>query len=246
MIVTPNMGLIAWDQVNDTFSHQQLAANFIALDSHDHSPGKGKLIQSGGLAPLSVSAANLQDDVLTTEKIAEGAVTTSKLADGSVIPRKLGSFPAVRAIRETVQSIPDATYTALQFTGADRYDTGGLHNPASNSDQFLIVQSGMYAMQGFVSLEGNATGIRNVVISKNTATLPVAGYGLAEHATIGALAPFVGAGGNAINITAVAALDAGDIIRMLVWQNSGGALKTMGGDGVHVAEFGLAFIGPHP
>lgn len=64
MIVLPNMGLVKWDSINDYFSHVQLAANFSALDEHDHTAGKGKPVAYGGLAPLSVGIENLREGVI--------------------------------------------------------------------------------------------------------------------------------------------------------------------------------------
>lgn len=93
MIVLPNMGLVKWDQISDSFSHQQLASNFDVIDAHDHTPGKGKRIPLGGLAPLSVSLSNLQDNVFTAEKIANGAITSDKIADGAVTNGKLATAP---------------------------------------------------------------------------------------------------------------------------------------------------------
>ncbi len=91
MIVLPNLGLVKWDLTNDLFSHDQLAANFQSLDDHDHTSGKGKQIPAGGLAPLSVSAANLQDSIFSAEKIASSAVTSDKIANSAVTDSKLAS-----------------------------------------------------------------------------------------------------------------------------------------------------------
>lgn len=63
MIVLPNMGLVKWDSLNDAFSHEQLAANFQALDAHDHTPGKGVPIPYGGLAEQSVGPENLRQEL---------------------------------------------------------------------------------------------------------------------------------------------------------------------------------------
>lgn len=64
MIILPNMGLFKWDSINDFFSHEQLAANFQALDEHDHTTGKGEQIPYGGLAEQSVGLENLREIVL--------------------------------------------------------------------------------------------------------------------------------------------------------------------------------------
>lgn len=82
--ITANMGLTAWDLGTDPYDHSQLANNFVALDLHDHSPGKGKQIGSSGIADGSIGASELQDGSVTTAKLADQAVTQAKLANNSV------------------------------------------------------------------------------------------------------------------------------------------------------------------
>lgn len=93
--ITDNMGLTKWDSLNDSFSHAQLAANFQALDEHDHTESKGVQIPAGGIAPLAVGPGNLQDGTFTTEKIADDAVTSAKLADGAVTAAHIASGAAI-------------------------------------------------------------------------------------------------------------------------------------------------------
>lgn len=81
---TPNMSLTAWDLPTDPYDHAQLAANFTALDLHDHSPGKGRLIPSTGLSDSAVTTAKIANVNVTTGKVADGAVTQVKLAKPSV------------------------------------------------------------------------------------------------------------------------------------------------------------------
>lgn len=88
---TSNMGLTKWDAPNDAFSHAQLAANFQAIDDHDHTPGRGKQIPAGGIAPLAIGTTELKDGTFTSDKIANGAVTTGKIADGSVTAAKIAA-----------------------------------------------------------------------------------------------------------------------------------------------------------
>lgn len=96
MIILPNMGLVKWDSINDFFSHEQLAANFAALDAHDHTLGKGKQIPLGGLAEQSVGPDNLTEEVYTqfgehlgpesilTANIKDGAINSAKILNGTV------------------------------------------------------------------------------------------------------------------------------------------------------------------
>lgn len=78
--VTTYMGLTKWDSTADYFSHTQLAANFQAIDDHDHTSGKGKQIPAGALANGAVAATNIVDGAVATAKLADAAVTNVKLA----------------------------------------------------------------------------------------------------------------------------------------------------------------------
>jgi hypothetical protein len=79
MFVTPNMGLIAWDQGTDNYDHSQLANNMQAIDQHRHIPGEGRPIPSAGI----------EDNAITTNKIANDAVTPNKIPDGSISQQEL-------------------------------------------------------------------------------------------------------------------------------------------------------------
>ena len=77
----PNMGLVQWNLGGDTFSHTELANNFAAIDNHDHTPGKGKLIPS----------AAITDGAITAPKLASGAVDSTKIAAGGINDDRLAS-----------------------------------------------------------------------------------------------------------------------------------------------------------
>ena len=97
MIVTPNMGLTAWNSVTDVWSHEQLANNFRMLDEHDHSGGKGRQVPTGGiedgaitLSKLSPEASIVGEDSVDTDNIRNLAVTRPKLGLGAVGHDQLG------------------------------------------------------------------------------------------------------------------------------------------------------------
>lgn len=93
--VSSNMGLNIWDSSGDPYDHVQLAANWTAVDKHDHSTGKGVQIDTGGIKNLAVSTAKLADSAVVTGKIAVNGVLTANLNNGSVTGDKLD--PAVWA-----------------------------------------------------------------------------------------------------------------------------------------------------
>lgn len=74
-----NMGLKVWDQPNDIFSYTDLVANWVALDSHDHSSGKGVQIGNAGIANLAIDSTKIADSAVTNAKLA-GSIADSKLA----------------------------------------------------------------------------------------------------------------------------------------------------------------------
>lgn len=97
--VTPNMNLTKWNSTSDFFSHAQLAANWDAVDAHDHTAGKGPQIPLGGLAAGAVNSNALADDAVITSKILNSQVTTAKLATAAVTEAKLDTaIPSVLGI----------------------------------------------------------------------------------------------------------------------------------------------------
>lgn len=81
---TSFMGLTAWDLGTDPYDHSQLANNFVAIDLHDHSSGKGKQIGASGISDGAITTAKIQDGAVTAAKILDGAITQAKLANNSV------------------------------------------------------------------------------------------------------------------------------------------------------------------
>lgn len=107
--MTPNIGLEAWDQGTDDFDHAQLANNWVAIDNHDHTPGRGLRITSPAIedenvltqhiAPLnitqpllatpSVGTPQLFTHSVTKDILAEPAVYTANIANQQVTYEKL-------------------------------------------------------------------------------------------------------------------------------------------------------------
>lgn len=59
--MTPRMSLKVWNAGSDPYDHEQLADNFLKLDIHDHSQGRGTQIPSAGIVDgaITVQKANL-------------------------------------------------------------------------------------------------------------------------------------------------------------------------------------------
>lgn len=76
-----NMSLKVWDDLGDLFNHDELEDNWLAVDTHDHTTGKGLKIPAGGLA----------DNAVTTTILADDAVTGAKVADATILDTHLNS-----------------------------------------------------------------------------------------------------------------------------------------------------------
>lgn len=77
--ITTYMSLTAWTDSTDAYSHIELANNFLAIDGHDHSSGKGKQIVTGGLADHSVTKIKLAEPAVDTTNLFDHSVTLAKL-----------------------------------------------------------------------------------------------------------------------------------------------------------------------
>lgn len=138
-----------------------------------------------------------------------------------------------RAARSTDQSIPNTTDTAISF---DSVNTDPLGSWDSGSPTRLTAKlTGRYIATGQVAFAGNATGFRIAFIEKNgTSTL-----GRSTQISVG--------GGNAtwVNVTSMPFDMTGgtDYIRLMAWQNSGGALNA-NTSGTFAPSLSLIYLGP--
>lgn len=114
MIVLPNMGLVKWDSINDSFSHEQLAANFQTIDEHNHTAGKGVQIPYGGLAEQSVGIENLRESVPIgeTRKETVASANTITIKNGISLVEVTGTTE-IKKITATVAG----HRTTLKFAG---------------------------------------------------------------------------------------------------------------------------------
>lgn len=88
---TANMSLRAWDLGDDPYAHTELASNFVAIDAHDHTPGKGVRIPTAGIADNAITSAKIADGTIQTQDLADGAVTGTKISS-DLIPLGIVDF----------------------------------------------------------------------------------------------------------------------------------------------------------
>lgn len=108
MFVSPSMSLSVASNSADPYDHNALAINWLRLDQHDHSFGRG----------VQISTAGIQDNAITTAKIAPGSVTSAQLASNIVLPAGMvipyaGNITPTGFLFCNGQLISRSTYSAL-------------------------------------------------------------------------------------------------------------------------------------
>jgi hypothetical protein len=104
------MGLTIWNNLADPYNHEQLAGNFSKLDQHDHSPGRGNQIPTGGIADGAVTAAKMAPGA---SAIADGSISSAKLTNDAVSPANLDTwkYSAIASAESTTSATPVALTT---------------------------------------------------------------------------------------------------------------------------------------
>lgn len=147
------------------------------------------------------------------------------VSDGNVAPATWGNSvkaavdylanpPQCRAGKSVVQAIgTGVTNTPVTFD-TEEYDTAAIHSTVSLTDRFVAPANGVYHCDGFVSWQASAAGsYRQVRILKN-------GAGVAIHSH----QPSSVHSGET-TVTCDVKLTIGDVVNMVVNQDSGGNLN---------------------
>lgn len=161
------------------------------------------------------------------------AGTTGLAAWGNAVKAGLdylANTPACRVYHNAAQSAPNATFLVLAFN-SERFDLASLHDTATNNSRLTASSAGIYHIFGHVSWAANATGIREVQILLNGATV------IADI-----IVPTAGAGAvTSMTIDTLYALAAGNYVELRVWQNSTAALN-ISNLGNYSPEFGMRWV----
>lgn len=129
--------------------------------------------------------------------------------------------PGAVARRQTNQSIASGAATAVSFD-AELFDNSNMFTPTSTD--INIVDTGLYDAKGWVDLDANTTGIRQLEIFQNGSSVWKDARS-AQSALTGRM-----------SIAGLLVCTAGDVIQFWVYQSSGGALN------VTAARFGVCRI----
>ena len=139
---------------------------------------------------------------------------------------------APRASRSSTQSITSSNDTAITFDGVQS-DSWGCWSSGS-ATRLTAPLTGRYQATAVVSWAGNATGFRSIWIEKNgTSTV-------GRQSTVS-----VGAGNPTwMQVTSLPFdMVPGDYLRLIVWQNSGGALN-VNNSSTFAPALSFTYLGP--
>lgn len=139
--------------------------------------------------------------------------------------------PAVRCYRTALQSIPNATKTAVSFNVGDRYDTDTMHDPAVNPTRITFNTPGVYDLGGCIAFAANAVGFRMAILRVGGSTELWADSRLAVPATDWTIVP----------VSTEWKFAAGEYAELVAYQTSGGALDVQGTGAVAMPEFWASF-----
>jgi hypothetical protein len=183
------------------------------------------------VAPGGLTGSDVATDSLTSSDIGAGAVAASEVADGSLGTAELAtSIPAARVTRSSSQGVPNATNTTLNFT-SERYDTAGMHSTSSNLFAVYAPVTGIYEISANIRwLNGFLSGGASIELVRNGNTVLAREENPSDHA---------------LSISTMARLVAGEHIRVVVFQNSGGS-QSIASIPQSSPEFSMTWLAPGP
>jgi hypothetical protein len=76
MRTSTNLGLRIWNLLGDPYDHEQLADNWAKVDAQDHSPGRGVLIPTEGIAFEAISFPLVASSIFPVAQAAPASTLT--------------------------------------------------------------------------------------------------------------------------------------------------------------------------
>lgn len=192
-------------------------------------------VSSTKLADDAVTSAKVADGAITTTKIAENAVTSFRLANAAVTDPKIVTVSAEKIVDTpagirwggTAQNIPTGSTTNYSFPGGNSAYNGAVSGSSGGSMTTSL--GGWYIITANMRWVPDGTGFRAITITVNDTVVAV------QHMAAS------GAAAAGQNVTAVARLSAGAVVRMQVHQSSGGNLAADPDDSI--PRLSLAWVG---
>ena len=148
-------------------------------------------------APTGILSAG---DIETQSNLLVGGKVTKSTAIGA------------RVYYGFAQTISSGVVTELTFT-SERFDTDTIHNTTSNQERLTCKTAGIYLITVNVVWNANASGVRNVAIKLNNATIIARDVRMANTS-----------GNTVMSLTTLYQLAVNDYVEVEVFQDSGSAV----------------------
>jgi hypothetical protein len=138
--------------------------------NHSVSGSPVLLVTDAGLDGATLKAGSIQSaSIATGAPITPGSVTNAEIADGTVRTQELAATPHVIVTRSSGQAISHSTVTALTWN-IDVYDSGGLHDTASNLALLVAPIAGLYLVTLWLWWDPGTVGERFATILLQSTT----------------------------------------------------------------------------
>jgi len=185
------------------------------------------IIAANGIVDADVAAAAaiaksklaLTNSIVDADINSAAAIAKSKIStNGTWALTDLPIVPQCQATRTLALSVANSTWTFVTLPTED-FDTDTMHDLTTNTHRITIKTAGLYLFSAEIGYEGNATGVRYIVIEKNAAT-PASGSSYWVQKRLGEIIT-----SDFISVTGAFQMAVNDHASLTAYQNSGVALN---------------------
>lgn len=177
------------------------------------------------VAPSVTQNTSMWETKLADVAVANGAVT---ITSGNVTDRRVFTTCLAKYSRSSSFAITaSGAFTEVQFNTAEL--TTGDVTANSTMSQFTLNRAGIWTMSFFAGFAANATGARDIQIRDSGTTVYMEAADVVSSSSINSW----------ISGSATEKFNAGQIVRAVAYQNSGGSLNLLTG-----STFTMHWIGP--
>lgn len=167
-------------------------------------------IQARDLRRNAVKSSKIATGAVSSRSIGSGQVQASDIGNEAVVPAKLAAVPAAQ-LRGVATTVPSGVETIIDWSlvGHDTYGMYSLAQP----DRLTILRTGIYNIGVSTCFEGDATGVRTLVIMQGSSALQ-----FDTEQNLGAVE------GTCVSVQDTRYLTEGTYLRISAYQNSGSTL----------------------
>lgn len=180
---------------------------------------------------LPLQGGTMQGDIHIDGHLLDGLA--DPLADTEASPKKYvddeieaaKQKQGCRVFHSTFQSVQNENWLDVTFN-SERWDTDEIHSTTVNPERLTCKTAGKYQIQGNLTYQANAAGIRRIAITQNDTFIAFD----ARPSMGGALYTYA-------HLSTITDLEVNDFVTLNAWQNTGGTIWLF-----HTADFAPEFM----